>query len=453
MQKMVYNGTMFLVQANKNKGTDRVRGQRAAQMLEKLSVAEVRKVVEFHKSIDGYEPTPLVSLSNLAANLGVADIFVKDESYRFGLNAFKALGGSYAIAKYLADRLGKDISELSYPVMISEEVKRELGDITFISATDGNHGRGVAWTANKLGQKCVIHMPKGSAPERLENIRRLGATADITDLNYDDAVRLSNAQAKENGWVLVQDTSWEGYEDIPTAIIQGYTTLLEESFEQLEEQFGGKMPTHVFMQAGVGAFSTAVVGYSVNKLTNPPILVVVEPSNAACIYSTLKHTDGQIYNVDGDLSTIMAGLACGEPVTVGIDVLADNVDFIASVPDYVAAQGMRVLSSPARYVPPGVSQEGAPAEPDARVISGESGAATLGFAYEILTNPELSEYKELLGIDGNSRLFFISTEGDTDRDGYDDIIYNGAYARPAAQPGAPAPAAPEQQQQAQQEVA
>ena len=333
------------------------------------------------------------------------------------------MGGSYAIGTYLAGKLGVDISEMPYKRMISDEVRAKLGEVTFISATDGNHGRGVAWTANKLKQKCVIHMPKGSAAERLANIRALGAAADITNLNYDDAVRLSSQEADKNGWVLVQDTSWAGYEDIPVSIIQGYMTMLAEA----DKQLGGAVPTHVFVQAGVGALATAVVSYFVNRYgasdKGGPKLIVVEPNNAACIFETLTKTDGKIHAVGGDLKTIMAGLACGEPVTVGVDVLANSVDFIASVPDYAAAQGMRVLGSP---------EKDAAVNGDPRVISGESGAATFGFAYEVLSNPALFSIKAQLGIDGSSKLLFLSTEGDTDRANYDDITQNGAWSRSEA---------------------
>jgi diaminopropionate ammonia-lyase len=413
----------FQVVENKNKGT---REDASQARLANYNDVEVKKALGFHQSIEGYAPTPLVSLDNLAKKLGVDRIWVKDESYRFGLNAFKALGGSYAIGTYLAKKLGVDIADMPYDRMISDEVKSKLGEVTFISATDGNHGRGVAWTANKLKQRCVIHMPAGSATERLENIRALGATADITDMNYDDAVRLSNEEAEKYGWVLVQDTSWPGYEEIPIAIIQGYMTMLAEA----DAQLGDEKPTHVFVQAGVGALSTAVVSYCVTHYgrsgNGGPKLIVVEPNNAACIFKTLVATDGEIHKVEGDLQTIMAGLACGEPVTVGVDILANEVDFVASVPDYVAAQGMRVLSSPEK------DSAGAAIHADPRVISGESGAATFGFAYEVLSNPDLAPIKQQLGIDGNSKLFFFSTEGDTDRANFDDITSNGAWSRESA---------------------
>ncbi|WP_294372693.1 diaminopropionate ammonia-lyase [uncultured Clostridium sp.] len=377
-----------------------------------LGKKTAEKSRRFHESFPIYKKTPLRKLNNLAHELGVSDIYVKDESYRFGLNAFKVLGGSFAIGNYIAEQLGVDIDELPYEKIISKEVKDKLGDITFISATDGNHGRGVAWTARELGQKSIIYMPKGSVAERLENIRAEGADASITDLNYDDAVRLADKNAKKNGWILVQDTSWTGYEKIPVNIMKGYTTMADEAYEQLE----GKRPTHIFLQAGVGSFSTAVTGFFSDVYKeDKPIITIVEPNEAACIFKTIKADDGKIHPVAGDMNTIMAGLACGEPVTVGIDILRNYADYFISCPDYVAAQGMRVLSSPVIG--------------DERIVSGESGAAGFGAAFEILTNLDLKELKERLKIDENSVILFFSTEGDTDKENYKKIVWNGAYAK------------------------
>lgn len=374
-----------------------------------LDIAE--RVNRFHKSFPLYEPTPLRELSHLALEMGVKNIYVKDESYRFGLNAFKVLGGSYAIGSYIAEKMNMSIEELPFEKMIS--IREKLGDITFISATDGNHGRGVAWTVNQLKQKSVIYMPKGSALERLENIKEAGATAEITDLNYDDAVRLADKHAKENNWVLVQDTSWEGYEDIPTYIMQGYTTMAYEIYNQMEE----KKPTHIFLQAGVGSFAAAVSGFFASVYGEErPVITIVEPNEAACIFKTMKAADGKIHPVTGDMNTIMAGLACGEPVTVGMDILRNYADNFVSCPDYVAAQGMRVLSSPVAS--------------DLRIVAGESGAAGFGLAYEVIVNKDLEQLKEQLKIDENSVLLFFNTEGDTDRENYKRIVWDGLYSRP-----------------------
>lgn len=380
------------------------------RLLEPLSLETAKKVNSFHKSFPIYEETPLVKLKEFAKYAGVKNVYVKDESYRFGLNAFKVLGGSYAIGKYLAECLHKDISELPFSVMTSEEIKKELGDITFISATDGNHGRGVAWTANQLKQKSVILMPKGSAIERLENIRKEGADASITDLNYDDAVRLADKMAKENGWVMVQDTAWEGYEDIPTWIMQGYMSMVYEAYQQLE----GVRPTHIFIQAGVGSLAGAVVGFfSKIYKDNPPVMIVVEPDKADCLFESAKANDGKRHFITDDMNTIMAGLACGEPNTISWEILKANVNYFISCPDYMAAQGMRILGNPLGK--------------DSKIISGESGAAGFGVASEVLRNDTYATVKEKLGIDEESVLLFFNSEGDTDKENYRKIVWDGAY--------------------------
>ena len=375
---------------------------------------EMKEVYDFHKSLPGYKATPLVELDDLAKYYGVQKLWLKDESKRFGLNAFKVLGGSYAIGKYLSQKLGRDMSELPFNVLISDEVKKQLGDVTFVTATDGNHGRGVAWVANKLRQKSVVYMPKGSAKMRFDAIAREGADVSITDLNYDDAVRLANKGAEEHGWIMVQDTAWDGYEEIPLWIMQGYSTIINEIVEQLEAAKEEK-PTHVFLQAGVGSFAGAVQGYLAHLYGDDrPITIICEPHGANCIYKSMEANDGKPHNVTGDLTTIMAGLACGEPNTISWKILRDNADFSVSCDDSIAARGMRVLSSPLGN--------------DQRVISGESGAVGLGL-FTVLSEKK-EEYAELmkaLKIDENSRILCISTEGDTDVEGYKNVVWNGSH--------------------------
>lgn len=373
-----------------------------------LSDKEIKKVRAFHKKFDEYSITPLHKLENLAKYYGLKNIFLKDESYRFGLNAFKVLGGSYAIGKYLADKLGLDISEVSFEYL-RKEAKEKLGEITFVTATDGNHGRGVAWAANQLGQKAVVYMPKGSSQIRLENIRKENAEASIIDGNYDDAVRLADEMARKHGWVVIQDTAWDGYEDIPTWIMQGYGTLIDEAFEQLKEHSVEK-PTHVFLQAGVGSFAGAVQGYLAAKFGHDrPITIIVEPDDANCLYRSA--ISGERQTVDGDMPTIMAGLACGEPNTISWEVLKDYSDGYFSCPDYVAARGMRILASPLKG--------------DPQIVSGESGAVGIGVISLLMERDEYQNLREQLGLDKNSVVLLISTEGDTDPKKYKDIVWDG----------------------------
>lgn len=376
-----------------------------------ISEKKIEKVRKFHRSFDEYSVTPLHKLKNLAEHIGVKNIFLKDESYRFGLNAFKVLGGSYAIGHYLANKLGLDVSEISFDLLRTKEVKEKLGEITFVTATDGNHGRGVAWAANQLGQKSVIYMPKGSSETRLANIRKEGSDASIIDGNYDDAVRLSDEMAKKHGWVVIQDTAWEGYEDIPLWIMQGYGTLISEAIEQLEAE-GVEKPTHVFLQAGVGSFAGAVQGYLASKYgEDRPVTVIMEPKEASCLFNSAKA--GEIKNVTGDMSTIMAGLACGEPNTISWEILRDYSDGYLSCPDYVAAKGMRVLAAPLKG--------------DPQIVSGESGALGAGVISLIMEGDEYKNLRENLGLNESSIVLLISTEGDTDPKKYKEIVWDGDY--------------------------
>ena len=381
------------------------------KQVENMSVEEMQKAGSFHRSFPQYAVTPLTPLSNLAKHLGLKRLYVKDESYRFGLNAFKVLGGSYAIARYIAQQLGRDVSEMSYDVLTSDKLREEFGQATFFTATDGNHGRGVAWAANKLGQKCVVRMPKGTTKTRLDNIARENATVTIEDLNYDECVRLAakEAEATEHG-IMVQDTAWEGYEEIPTWIMQGYGTLATEADKQLEED--GSRPTHIFIQAGVGSLAGAVIGYFANRFKeNPPKMVVVEANAADCLYRSAMQEDGSRIDVTGDMLTIMAGLACGEANTVSWDILRNHADAFVSCPDWVSANGTRIYGSPMRG--------------DKQVISGESGSVTLGLVHAIMTRPEYKDLKEALELDENSEVLLVSSEGDTDPDRYHEITWEG----------------------------
>ena len=216
-----------------------------------FSRAEAQKARAFHKKLAGYEPTPLCDLKDLAAYIGVKNILVKDESKRFGLNAFKMLGGVYAIANLLCEKYGVAIEDFSFD-LIKRTIKEPM---TFATTTDGNHGRGVAWAAKQVGQHAVVYMPKGSAQERVDHILNLGAECIVTDMNYDDTVRLTMKMAEERGWHIVQDTAWEGYTKIPTWIMQGLLHSGRRSGSSRCRHMGIKQPTHVLLQAGVGALA------------------------------------------------------------------------------------------------------------------------------------------------------------------------------------------------------
>ncbi len=379
-----------------------------------MSLENVAKARAFHKSFPQYSVTPLAKLDNMADYLGLNTLCVKDESYRFGLNAFKVLGGSFAMAKYIAGELGRDVSDMTYDYLTSEDLKKDFGQATFFTATDGNHGRGVAWAANKLGQKAVVHMPKGSTKTRFDNIAKENAKVTIEEVNYDDCVRMAAAEASETEHgVIVQDTAWEGYTEIPSWIMQGYGTMGCEALEQLEG-YGIERPDVVILQAGVGCMAGAICAYIVNKYRdNPPKIVIAEAAIAACLYEGAVANDGDYRIVGGDLQTIMAGLACGEPNIVCWDILRNHVTAFCSCPDWVSAKGMRMLAAPIKG--------------DPTVCSGESGAVGMGLIATIMQDPEYADLKAALELNENSKVLLFSTEGDTDPDKYKSIVWGGEY--------------------------
>ncbi len=374
-------------------------------------VSRARDARKFHRQIPDYKMTPLVALPNLSRLLGVGGIYVKNESERLRMSSFKVMGGSYAIYRLVKQLLGRENEDLSFEYLISKECHDALGNIVFCSATDGNHGRGLAWACHKLGHPCKIYVHSETSQPRIDAIKSFGAEVTVVDGNYDDAVHRAAEDAEKNGWYVVSDTSWEGYEEIPTWIMQGYTSIMLE----VQEQFSGMgiaKPTHVFVQAGVGALAASVVGfYSALFPEDPPLFVVVEPDKAACIYESIAAGDGKCHSVKGDLDTIMAGLACGEPSPIAFDILRDNADVFVQTPDNVAARGMRIL--------------GCPLNGDPMVVSGESGAVPLGALFALLTDDIDPELKEVLKLDENSHIFMVNTEGNTDPIEFRRIIWDG----------------------------
>lgn len=380
---------------------------------EAFSEDSSKKVLHFHSLLPGYQPTRLIRLQNLARSWGVEEILIKDESTRFGLGAFKVLGGSYAVARLLCQELGVDIQTTDFDYLKSDALRKRVGHITLATATDGNHGRGVAWTAEQLGLKAMIYMPKGTACSRVENIRCHGATVEVTDLNYDDTVRLCSRRARENGWHVIQDTAWEGYEDIPRWIMQGYMTMCVEALGQMREQ-GVHRPTHVFIQAGVGAFAGAMVGYLARLFQDDlPCFIIMEPNNAACIFTSAAVGDGLPHTVTGDLATVMAGLACGEPSPFAWDILRDFTSCYICCDDFVAANGIRILGNPLKG--------------DESIEAGESGSVGAGILDLLANNADFNALKKTLRIGPGAKVLIFNTEGATDPESYREILWYGKY--------------------------
>ena len=368
-----------------------------------FSEAAALASLAFHATLPGYAETPLRSLPALARRLGLASLTVKDESPRFGLNSFKGLGGSRLAAAVMAERLGLaglPTFDLLHRLLAENPEAR----VTLCSATDGNHCRGIAWSAQALGLPCVIWLPKGSTRERVEAIRALGANVRVTDVNYDHTVAFARAEARRNRWVFVQDTDDEKSSETVKLLMLGYLTLAEEIRRRLPEA-----PTHVFLQAGVGSFAGAMAAFFANVWrATPPAFVVVEAQNAGCIARTAAANDGEIHAVSGDIQTMMAGLSCGTPCRLAWKLLQGAAQHFVIVSDAEAALAMRVLGNPLAN--------------DPRIVSGESGAA--GVAALLAACADAST-RTALNLTGRSRVLCISTEGDTDAANYRRVTWQG----------------------------
>ncbi|MDP8214365.1 MAG: diaminopropionate ammonia-lyase [Candidatus Euphemobacter frigidus] len=371
-----------------------------------------RRTRELHRQLLGYRMSPLKGLDRLSALLGLGNIWVKDESQRLTLNSFKVLGGTFAIYNYLKQRLGIEGEDLPFSELTSPGTARKLGDLTFAAATDGNHGRGVAWAAGRLGRPAVIYVHQETSPSRIRAIEASGARVVVVDGTYDDAVRRIREDALKNDWQIIEDTSWEGYEEIPIWVMQGYTTMFGEIQEQLSAQ-GFIKPTHIFVQAGVGSLAAATIGYY-RGLFGPeaPVSIVTEPDRAAGIFESARIGDGRPHPFGGNLDTIMAGLACGEPNPIAWEILRDCADYFITCPDYVAAKGMRVY--------------GVPMEGDPFIVSGESGAVTLGALMFIMQHPQCGKLKKELNLGPRSQVLLINTEGNTDPFHFRRVVWEGS---------------------------
>lgn len=346
----------------------------------------------------GYAPTPLVTLDKLAERLDVASIHYKDESSRFGLGSFKALGGAYAVFRLLASELRRRHGDIDETALATGRLVDAAKDITVCCATDGNHGRSVAWGARMFGARAVIFVHATVSERRVDAIRRYGAEVVRTQGNYDDSVREADRTAAENGWFVVSDTSYPGYTDVPRDVMQGYSVMVAEALGASEAP-----PTHVFLQCGVGGLAAAVIAHLWEAYgADMPIVTVVEPAKAACLYESAR--SGKPTAVTGDLDTIMAGMACGEPSVIAWPILRDGASAFMTIPDEAALATMRLLASGAA---------------GATIVGGESGVAGLAGLIVAAGEPD---WRRSLGLDRTSRVLLIGSEGDTDPDLYARVV-------------------------------
>ncbi len=348
-----------------------------------------KEVIDFHKSI-GNKETPLVELPGIAKQLGIGNLFVKDESHRFGLNAFKALGASYAMDKQL---------------------KKNPKIKTFCTATDGNHGRAVAWMARKLGRKALIYMPKGTVPARVEAIEKEGAKVLMIDHGYDIAVKMADARvndgnkmSKNLSWSLIQDTAWNGYEEVPSEIMRGYWTQAYE----ITKQIGQEKIDVLLLQSGVGSWAASIMTYILKEWEDPPFFIGVEPHSANCLFESIKA--GYRLSVENELKTTMAGLDCGSISTLAWKILKNGLTGAISISDKLSEEAMKILAKPISG--------------DPIIISGESGASALGALIGLCKTSKFRGFKEKIHLNEFSKVLVINTEGDTDPSNYQRVMAN-----------------------------
>jgi len=343
-------------------------------------------IYRFHRKLRCFSPTPLISLPKMAKSLGVKELYIKDESKRLRINTFKSLGASYAIFK------------------IMEKRRREK--LTFIAATDGNHGCSVAWSARSARQKAVIFVPKNTVKSRIKNIKKYRGEVIVVDGDYDQAVATAREESKKQGYVLVQDSSWEGYTEIPKYIAAGYKTMMTEMEDQLHPP---KSPLidFVFLQCGNGTWASSVIAYYRIKYPRKmPTFISVEPAECDSLLESFKQK--KLTKTKKSQETLMAGLNCGTPSLLAWNILKDGIDVFLSIPDKYAIKAMQNLYFPFKN--------------EKQIFAGESGAAGLGGLIALSVDPDLEELKEKIGLDDESRILVFNTEGVTDPELFDDMI-------------------------------
>lgn len=336
----------------------------------------------FHKLLPDYHPTPLVSLPALAEELDIGELWIKDESHRFGLDAFKGLGASFAVHTYLKKHPGKN---------------------TFCTATEGNHGKALAWICRIMGQRCTVFVPGHTIQERIKSIKKEKADVVVIDGNYDFTVESVKNWSEETGAILIQDMSWTGYDEIPSLIMQGYLT----SFREMEQKLQEDPVDVIFVQAGVGSWAASAAWYF-NQLEEPPQILVIEAFETDCILESIRKNELVVTSKSGQ--TIMAGLNCGFPSVLAYEILRQGARAFLSIPDKASIDAMKKL-----YYPVGN---------DPKIIAGESGAAGLGGLTALSSQDKLLKFKEEIGLNRDSRVLVFNTEGDTNRAFFERSVLN-----------------------------
>jgi diaminopropionate ammonia-lyase len=371
---------------------------RAAAALPPAAFAEAEREIA---NWPGYVATPVIALERLAAELGLGAILYKDESGRFGLGSFKPLGGAYAVLRVLARELRRRgiVEDVTAADLLAGRWRAAVADITVASATDGNHGRAVAWGASLFGCRAVIVIHEHVSEGRKTAIERFGATVVRVPGSYDDSVRYAFAEAQRQGWHVVQDTSVGDYREVPRDITAGYGVVAGEAMRQLAEP-----PTHVIVPAGVGGLASAVAArFWIGWGERRPVFVTLEPSQADCVFRSLAA--GHPVEVTGDIDSVMAGLSCGVVSELAFDVLRDAADAAIALEDRWAIAGMQRLARPVAGDPP--------------IVGGECAGGAIGALLALAAEPGL---RREIALDDRSRVLLIGTEGATDPEIYERLV-------------------------------
>ncbi len=374
----------FKVVRNKQGGRDLPWSKEQNSLLSTDRLSQAKQIIH---SWEEFSKSPLISLCDYALDLDVLEVLYKDEGSRFGINTFKVLGGAYAVFKYLQTETTRaDTSELA-------------ANTTFVSATDGNHGRSVAWGCQKAGSSCVIVLPDEVSLGRRKSLELLGAKLILHPGTFDDCVLLASKLAKENGWVEISDTAHNETDPIPSDVMQGYEISSSEVVEQLH-----RPPTHVFVQAGVGGFAASVTGHFKRTFgSKRPMIIIVEPMTAGCCFQSFQ--SGRRSRQEGDLETLMGGLACGEVSLFAWEILKDHADAAMVISDDEVAETMKLLALESAHRQP--------------IVAGEAGVASLIGAMNAC---KCEETRDILKIDTTSRILVYGTEADTDPELYKSLI-------------------------------
>lgn len=341
--------------------------------------------LEFHKTLSNYSDSKLYNLKNLSQKLGFEAIYLKDESTRFNLNSFKGLGASYAIHRILL---------------------KDPNISVFCTATDGNHGRAVAWSASIHNKTSVVYVPKDTTKQRINAISQYGGEVIQLNMNYEETCNYAANQSNLNNWMLVQDTSWIDYEEIPALIMAGYLTHFKEMEDIINLHEEPKVDI-IFLQCGVGSWPASCIWYYLNRYKqSKPKIVLVEPDESSGVLNSFKNN--LRVSPKGNFKTIMAGLNCGVPSKSAWRIIKNGCDASISISDEYSKNAMRTLFNPIKD--------------DPKIISGESGAAGLGGLLKCIKDPGLSKLNQHIGLNSESRILIFSTEGDTDKASFESII-------------------------------